>query len=88
MANTTVLTPQQEADIEHLAGVFARSMPGWNDDTADGELTAHWEKVNRACLKEGRRYARIAVTEGYGRTQTAHGVPSEPALAPRADGAG
>lgn len=77
MAKPT-LTPAQDSDVKHLTMVFARSMPGWNEDTEDGALTAHWEKVNRACIKQGRSLARLAVAAGYSRHPTAHDQQDEP----------
>lgn len=41
---------------EELVRTIARSMPGWNDDTEDGMLTAHWERVNETCLEMARGY--------------------------------
>ncbi len=70
------LTPAQKADVEHLTMVFARSFPGWNEDTAEpaigdpahrAMLEAHWEKVNQACIRQGRKLAKLAVRAGYGR---------------------
>ncbi len=42
---------------EQIAEVIAYSMPGWNEDTEDGALTGHWERVNAECLRHGRIYA-------------------------------
>ncbi|SDH38900.1 hypothetical protein [Microbacterium sp. 77mftsu3.1] len=70
------LTAAQKADVEHLTMVFARSFPGWNEDTSEpavddpthrAALEAHWEKVNATCIREGRRLAKLAVRAGYGR---------------------
>lgn len=47
---------------EQIAEVIAHSMPGWNDDTEDGALTGHWERVNAECLRQGRIYADVVLT--------------------------
>lgn len=80
------LTAKQQADVEHLTMVFARSFPGWNDDVTEptigdpthrAMLEAHWEKVNATCVREGRKLAKMAVRAGYGRQPEtlAPGVP-------------
>ncbi|WP_159600017.1 hypothetical protein [Agromyces humi] len=47
--------------LEQMAAAIARSMPGWNEDTDDGPLTSHWEKVNQTCLSMARGYASAAL---------------------------
>lgn len=52
---------------EEIAEAIAHQMPGWNDDTSEPELEgarraameAHWERVNRECLSQGRELARV-----------------------------
>ena len=65
------------SEITHLAGVIARAMPGWNEDTTEPDvadertregLEAHWRRINDACLEEARVYARVTVEEGYTRS--------------------
>jgi hypothetical protein len=61
--------PVTDAQVEAGALAIARTMGGWNDDTTEPDqdepmrshLEAHWEKVNAACLEEGRKHARAAL---------------------------
>ena len=92
MGKKRPLTEHERADVEHLALIFAKSMPGWNEDTAEPGIAdpatramaeAHWVKVNEACLRSGRKLARLAVRAGYRRESTAHGDVEPASAGPR-----
>ena len=42
---------------DEIALAIAKTMPGWNEDTEDGDLTSHWERVNATCIESGGSYA-------------------------------
>ncbi|MFE6966978.1 hypothetical protein ACFVAJ_17840 [Agromyces sp. NPDC057679] len=47
--------------VDLVALAIAKSMPGWNDDTEDGDFTYYWEEINESALKHGRGYAVAAL---------------------------
>ena len=42
---------------DEISLAIAKTMPGWNEDTEDGDLTSHWERVNATCIESGGSYA-------------------------------